>query len=137
MAGFQTAFGGPLRQQMRRIAAILVFVLSAGVLAQAQTEAVYVTKTGAKYHRAGCASLRSSSIPMLLATAAKRYGACLNCKPPLPAAPTTKAVAEAGAASTPPARAVTSGRCQATTKKGTQCSRNAKAGSSYCWQHGG
>ena len=28
-------------------------------------------------------------------------------------------------------------RCQATTKKGTQCSRNAKAGSNFCWQHGG
>lgn len=32
---------------------------------------------------------------------------------------------------------VYSGRCQATTKKGTQCKRSAKAGSSYCWQHGG
>ncbi len=32
---------------------------------------------------------------------------------------------------------VTTGRCQATTKKGTQCKRNAKAGSKYCWQHGG
>lgn len=30
----------------------------------------------------------------------------------------------------------TSGRCQATTKKGTQCKRNAKSGSKYCWQHG-
>lgn len=29
------------------------------------------------------------------------------------------------------------GRCQAKTKKGTQCSRNAKPGSIYCWQHGG
>ena len=29
----------------------------------------------------------------------------------------------------------TSGRCQATTKKGTQCSRAAQAGSIYCWQH--
>ena len=28
-------------------------------------------------------------------------------------------------------------RCQATTKKGTQCSRAAKPGSNYCWQHGG
>jgi methylphosphotriester-DNA--protein-cysteine methyltransferase len=27
------------------------------------------------------------------------------------------------------------GRCQATTKKGTQCKRNAKKGSKYCWQH--
>lgn len=30
-----------------------------------------------------------------------------------------------------------SGRCQALTKKGNQCSRNAKPGSNYCWQHGG
>lgn len=26
-------------------------------------------------------------------------------------------------------------RCQATTKKGTQCKRNAVSGSIYCWQH--
>lgn len=31
----------------------------------------------------------------------------------------------------------TSGQCQATTKKGKQCSRKAKNGGSYCWQHGG
>jgi colicin import membrane protein len=28
-----------------------------------------------------------------------------------------------------------SGRCQAITAKGTQCSRSADAGSKYCWQH--
>jgi hypothetical protein len=28
-------------------------------------------------------------------------------------------------------------QCAATTKKGTRCKRTAKAGSSYCWQHGG
>lgn len=27
-------------------------------------------------------------------------------------------------------------RCAATTKAGNQCKRNAKTGSSYCWQHG-
>ena len=27
------------------------------------------------------------------------------------------------------------GRCQATTKKGSQCKRTASAGSNYCWQH--
>lgn len=31
--------------------------------------------------------------------------------------------------------ATSSGRCQATTQKGTQCSRKAQAGSNYCWQH--
>jgi hypothetical protein len=30
---------------------------------------------------------------------------------------------------------VTASRCQATTKKGTQCSRKAQAARSYCWQH--
>ena len=28
-------------------------------------------------------------------------------------------------------------QCAATTKKGTQCKRQASPGSSYCWQHGG
>ncbi|MCU7496099.1 MAG: hypothetical protein HF314_17525 [Ignavibacteria bacterium] len=28
-------------------------------------------------------------------------------------------------------------QCKAITKKGTQCSRNAKEGSDYCWQHQG
>ena len=26
-------------------------------------------------------------------------------------------------------------QCQAITKKGTRCNRNAKAGSKFCWQH--
>lgn len=30
---------------------------------------------------------------------------------------------------------VYSGRCQAVTKKGTQCSCSASSGSHYCWQH--
>ena len=28
-------------------------------------------------------------------------------------------------------------QCAATTKKGTQCKRQASPGSQYCWQHGG
>jgi len=31
----------------------------------------------------------------------------------------------------------TSRRCQGITKKDAQCKRNAKSGSSYCYQHGG
>ena len=44
---------------------------------------VYITKTGAKYHSAGCSSLRKSKIPIKLRDAVKNYGACKNCKPPL------------------------------------------------------
>lgn len=31
---------------------------------------------------------------------------------------------------------VSGGRCQATTKAGTQCKRKANPGSKFCWQHG-
>jgi hypothetical protein len=55
--------------------------------AAAQTSAshpgatVYVTKTGTKYHNAGCRSLARSSIPMKLGEAARVYGPCSICKP--------------------------------------------------------
>jgi len=37
--------------------------------------------------------------------------------------------------STTEKKKITKSRCIAITKKGTQCKRNAQAGSSYCWQH--
>ena len=129
------------RQILRRLAPVLAFLLISVSALSAQAETVYVTKTGAKYHRAGCVSLRSSSIPMPLSEAAGKYGACKICKPPVPGAAPPAAAAPAIAVSSAPSpapveRAVSSARCQAT-KKGTQCSRSAKPGSSYCWQHGG
>jgi competence protein ComEC len=45
---------------------------------------VYVTKSGTKYHRAGCRSLAKSSIPMALKDAvAKGLTPCSVCKPPV------------------------------------------------------
>ena len=43
---------------------------------------VYVTRTGKKYHREGCSSLRRSKIPISLAKAKQRYGPCSRCNPP-------------------------------------------------------
>jgi competence protein ComEC len=48
-----------------------------------KTTTVYVTRTGKKYHRAGCRYLSQSKIPMSLAEAAKHYGPCSVCKPPV------------------------------------------------------
>ncbi len=46
-------------------------------------ETVYVTKTGKKYHQAGCSTLRKSKIPMKLKDAVKAgYGPCKICHPP-------------------------------------------------------
>lgn len=44
---------------------------------------VYITKTGTKYHRENCSSLRSSCIPISLSEAKQRgYEPCKICKPP-------------------------------------------------------
>lgn len=94
-------------------------------------EIVYVTRTGSKYHRGSCRYLRKSQIPMKLSDAVLSFGPCSVCQPPT-----------RGGASSNSNRLYTpapqyTGRCQAITKKGTQCKRSAKPGSSYCWQHGG
>ena len=80
---------------------------------------VYVTRTGAKYHRGSCTSLRSSKIEMPLAEAATRYDACKICRPPIPTPASPTAPVEPRPS--PPASAESaprSTRCQATTKKG-------------------
>lgn len=52
-------------------------------IAQAKGTTIYVTRTGKRYHRAGCRSLTKSSIPMSLKDAkAKGYTACKICHPP-------------------------------------------------------
>ena len=43
---------------------------------------VYVTRTGKKYHRGSCSSLRRSKIPISLADAKQKYGPCSRCNPP-------------------------------------------------------
>lgn len=43
---------------------------------------VYITRTGKKYHRAGCSYLRRSKIPISLIEAlARGYTPCSRCKP--------------------------------------------------------
>ena len=47
-----------------------------------QEGTVYVTRTGKKYHREGCSSLRRSKLPISLADAKQRYSPCSRCNPP-------------------------------------------------------
>lgn len=50
---------------------------------ETQSAEVYITKTGEKYHLAGCQSLSKSQIPISLSDAKSRgYTACENCDPP-------------------------------------------------------
>ncbi len=43
---------------------------------------VYITRTGSKYHQAGCRYLSRSMIPISLENAKQRYGPCSVCTPP-------------------------------------------------------
>ncbi len=53
---------------------------AAAAQAQQNTETVYVTRTGGKYHKAGCRYLRSSSIAISLSSAQSQgYTACSVC----------------------------------------------------------
>lgn len=45
------------------------------------TELVYVTRTGAKFHRAGCQYLRRSQIPISRSDAEANYTPCSVCNP--------------------------------------------------------
>lgn len=50
---------------------------------ETQSAEVYITKSGEKYHLAGCQSLSKSQIPISLSDAKSRgYTACENCDPP-------------------------------------------------------
>ncbi len=47
-----------------------------------ESDIVYITRAGKKYHREGCGSLRRSKIPIFLYEACKRrYAPCSNCNP--------------------------------------------------------
>lgn len=95
-----------------------------------QDPTVYITKTGEKYHASGCSSLSKSRIATTLSDAVSRgYSPCSRCEPPT-RSNTPRATPR-------PSTDSPSGQCQATTQKGTRCSRRAKAGSRYCYQHGG
>ena len=62
---------------------LLIFVAILSVAAQVTEDTiVYVTKTGEKYHSAGCRYLSKSSIAMRLGDAVKRYSPCSVCSPP-------------------------------------------------------
>jgi S1-C subfamily serine protease len=54
----------------------------AAAAAETDTATVYVTRTGSKYHRAGCRHLSKSKIPMTLEEAKQHCAPCSVCKPP-------------------------------------------------------
>lgn len=103
---------------------------------------VYLPEGGTIYHRKDCLTLgRATPTPRKLSDLGPGYDPCPTCRPPTRASTASQQPSATAApvvsppASTPVTPATSPGRCQAITKKGTQCSRNAQPGRAYCWQH--
>ena len=117
---------------------LLLFLLTLQGYAQSETK-VYITKTGAKYHKSSCRYAQTGWAATLTEAKEKGLTACLICKPGGGETSTSSSPgsnAYALRSSTPsnsaPNSTITSGQCKATTKAGSRCSRKASAGSSYC-----
>jgi uncharacterized membrane protein len=67
------------------IAVVILFLFVAvTVFAASADTVVYITRTGAKYHRGSCSYLRQSKIETTLGSAVSRgYGYCSRCNPPV------------------------------------------------------
>ena len=129
----------------KSVLSLLLFLLTLQGYAQSETK-VYITKTGAKYHKSSCRYAQTGWAATLTEAKEKGLTACLVCKPGGGEASSSSSSSSASNAnalrsSTPstsaPKSTATSGQCKATTKAGSRCSRKASAGSSYCWQHAG
>lgn len=59
----------------------LATIPSSAAETNVEQRTVYVTRTGAKYHRAGCQYLAKSSIPMPYDRAKNSYSPCSRCRP--------------------------------------------------------
>ncbi|MCE7057251.1 hypothetical protein LZF95_21400 [Algoriphagus sp. AGSA1] len=110
--------------------------------AQLQAQTVYITKTGARFHKESCRYSKTGWASDLATAKKKGLTACLVCKPSstetgeaklIPLTSEPKKIESSK--ETKPAQA-TSSQCRATTKAGARCSRKSATGISYCWQHG-
>lgn len=103
---------------------------------QSQTQKVYITETGEKYHTTSCHYLRYSKIAITLEKAIKNsYRACKVCKPKSGSTPshtTDKRVGKQYYSTNKKASAV---QCSGTTQKERRCKHMTKSSNGRCYQH--
>src|SRR5262245_17357051 len=124
--------------------AISLMIICGGVLHSSE---YWGSRRSDKYHLPSCqwAQRISPSNKRVFASVneaqASGYVGCKVCRPPSADGSATgkpsRSPSSESSLKTATATQMTTGRCLATTKKGTQCKRSARSGSEYCWQHGG
>lgn len=131
-------------QSSRLLFLAVFFLVVFQVTAQTESK-VFITKTGAKYHKSSCRYAETGWAATLSEAKDRGLTACLVCKPggggtstPANSSSTeTNSLRSTTPSSSKPAATTSSSQCRATTKAGSRCSRKAADGSSYCWQHAG
>lgn len=132
----------PVLNWMKKVLFGFLFTAFFLLATQLQAQTVFITKTGAKYHKESCRYAKTGWASDLAAAKKKGLTACLVCKPSSTETGQTKLLPlSSGESKAEPKKetkpAQTSSQYKATTKAGTRCSRKSAAGSSYCWQHDG
>jgi hypothetical protein len=106
-----------------------------------QSQTVYITKTGEKYHSEDCRYLRKSSYAIKLSDAkAKGYTPCSVCNPPQSVCNTPTPVTSSpssGSTTTSSSSSSHSVQCSASTKAGSRCKRMTTSSNGKCSVHGG
>lgn len=64
------------------IICILTLFVFVGLVRAQDDPTVHITKTGSKYHKAGCSYLKKSGTPVKLSEVGARYAPCSRCNPP-------------------------------------------------------
>lgn len=123
---------------MKKIA-LFIGILLTCLIQSIDSQTVYITDTGAKYHSENCRFLNKSKISIDLSDAKnKGYEACKICHPSQTITSTKKA--ETINSTTPKETQQSnssSSQCSASTKAGGRCKRTTTSVNGKCWQHGG
>jgi putative hemolysin len=113
---------------------LCVAMTPVGTPISAQPEAQRVVIAGWENEGRRVNLTSTAGLPVVDTGAAGAVGLTM---PKAPAAGTAATSSAPRALAAPAPSSSTRIQCQATTKKGSQCSRMANAGARYCWQHGG
>ena len=118
----------------------LFFIVSFIACINVQSQTVYITKSGEKYHKASCRYLKYSKKEIKLKDAiTKGYEACKVCKPSSKKiktiTPKSNSLTNSSNQPATPSKKLTASQCKGKTKAGKRCKRTTKNSNGKCYQH--
>ena len=118
-----------------KILRIVVFIFSIASVFNISAQTVYTTKTGEKYHKSSCKSLKYSKKEITLKKAKLLgYSACSVCKPTNKNTQAKTSPSKSSLSNTQTQK-TTAKQCTGKTKSGTRCKRKTKNVNGRCYQH--